>query len=85
MLRLVPVSLSLFFAFHAQAQGLPPAPPMAGGYAPQQGYASPGRSNAGGCYGCSYSGDYYGGNLGARRPAPPLRLQGQWRNGQWYY
>jgi hypothetical protein len=39
----------------------------------------------GGCYGCSYSGDYYGGAVAARRPAPPQRFQGQWRNGQWYY
>ncbi|MGJ0507131.1 MAG: hypothetical protein ACR652_08330 [Methylocystis sp.] len=38
----------------------------------------------GGCYGCSYMGDYHP-SPGPRRPAPPLRLQGQWRNGWWYY
>jgi|APDOM4702015073_1054812.scaffolds.fasta_scaffold382395_1 hypothetical protein len=38
----------------------------------------------GGCYGCSYMGDYRP-SPGPRRPAPPLRLQGQWRNGWWYY
>ncbi len=44
-----------------------------------------GAQGYGGCYGCSYSGEYSGSNAGARRPAPPLRLQGQWRNGWWYY
>ncbi len=39
----------------------------------------------GGCNGCSYSGDYYGPTVRARRPAPALRLQGEWRNGWWYY
>jgi hypothetical protein len=94
------VALCLAFApFAALAQGygpppspapLPPQapespPPGAGdpalGFGPQQGY--------GGCNGCSYSGDYFGSGFGPpaapRRPAPPLRLQGQWRNGRWYY
>lgn len=43
-----------------------------------------GQQSYGGCYGCSYMGDYAG-NAPIRRPAPPLRLQGQWRNGWWYY
>lgn len=39
----------------------------------------------GGCIGCGYSGNYYGGNVTAPRPAPPKRLQGESRNGVWYY
>jgi len=59
----------------------PPAPAAPYPGAAQQGY--------GGCYGCSYSGDYFGSGYGyappVRRPAPPPRIQGQWRNGLWYY
>lgn len=47
--------------------------------------AGPGQPAYGGCYGCSYAGDYIGSNVSRRGPAPPLRLQGQWRNGWWYY
>jgi hypothetical protein len=72
---------------------MPPAPQLAppvtadpgagaSGTAQQQGY--------GGCNGCSYSGDYFGSGWGPnsappRRPAPPPRIQGRWRNGWWYY
>jgi hypothetical protein len=62
--------------FGPASQGSAQGAGQAAGFGPQ-GY--------GGCYGCSYSGDYYGSNAAARRPAPPLRLQGQWRNGWWYY
>jgi hypothetical protein len=60
----------------------PPAPPRPPG--PPNGWP-PGGQGFGGCFGCGYAGDYYGSNVTARRPAPPLRLQGQWRNGWWYY
>ena len=58
-----------------------------GGYQPPVG--GPGVDNNGqgfgGCFGCSYVGDYYSGYYGGRRPAPPKRFQGEWRNGWWYY
>lgn len=93
MPRLFTILVLLSFSSLAQAQGMPPAPPMWGGYPPrpsqppppQQGDFGAGQQGYGGCYGCSYTGDYYGSNVTARRPAPPLRLQGQWRNGWWYY
>lgn len=81
----------------AQAPGAPPMPaapqtPPSPQMTPQPGFADPsaGAPGYGGCNGCSYSGDYFGsGYYGppppARRPKPPLRLQGQWRNGVWYY
>lgn len=81
MPRAFPIFALLSLVGAAQAQGVPPAPPPP----PQQGYPGYGQQPYGGCYGCSYSGDYYANNGGARRPAPPLRLQGQWRNGWWYY
>lgn len=89
--------IALLFALPvaAQAQSYAPAPPSAppGPVAPSPyvppypGGAAPGavQQGYGGCYGCSYVGDYNAGNVAARRPAPPLRLQGQWRNGWWYY
>lgn len=66
---------------------VPPVPPGPGGRPPfpPSPPSPPGFPGYGGCIGCSYSGDYYGGGAGVRRPAPPLRLQGQWRNGWWYY
>ncbi len=78
------------FAVRAQGVGPLPPPPYAPGLpAGGQGYgqAAPqvgGQQSYGGCAGCSYVGDYRP-NPGPRRPAPPLRLQGQWRNGWWYY
>lgn len=40
-----------------------------------------------GCIGCSYIGDYNpnAGNPPVKPMAPPKRIQGEWRNGQWYY
>jgi hypothetical protein len=73
---------------------LAPAVVQAQGAAPPPAFADPGappQPGAGGCYGCSYSGDRWGGGWGYppaptfRRPAPPPRIQGQWRNGWWYY
>lgn len=65
------------------ARPYPPPPP----YGPPQPYGPgfPGGGQGYGCLGCSYVGDYYGGNVTVPRPAPPLRIQGQWRNGWWYY
>ncbi len=67
-----------------------PAPPIGGAPGQWAGQgagqaAAPEQQGYAGCYGCSYSGDYHGSNVTGRRPAPPLRLQGQWRNGWWYY
>lgn len=95
MRRVVAFCLALF-PVAALAQGAAAPPPSA---LPPQGAGAPGQwagqgvgqgagfgpQGYGGCYGCSYTGDYYGSNGAARRPAPPLRLQGQWRNGRWYY
>jgi hypothetical protein len=80
----------------AQAPGASPLPPFP--QTPPSSQMAPGASDSaagaaqqgyGGCYGCSYSGDYFGSGAGpsapVRRPAPPLRIQGQWRNGWWYY
>ncbi|WP_424361014.1 hypothetical protein [Methylocystis parvus] len=89
-------ALLFAFSFPAQAQtyapvrppSVPTGPAAPSPYAPPYpGVPSPGPAQGGygGCYGCSYVGDYYGSNVPARRPAPPLRLQGQWRNGWWYY
>jgi hypothetical protein len=84
MLALFPLSL------HAQTIYGPPQP-YGGGFQPggqwgggPGGPQGPGQPAYGGCYGCSYVGDWRP-TPGARRPAPPLRLQGQWRNGWWYY
>jgi len=77
---------------YGQPPGAPPAAPSPIAPAPNYpvyppGGPSPGagQQGYGGCFGCSYTGEYYGSNASVRRPAPPLRLQGQWRNGWWYY
>lgn len=86
----------LLFAFPhaAEAQSYAPPPSAAIGpfepspyVPPYPGGPSPGSGQRGygGCYGCGNVGAYYGGDFATRRPAPPLRLQGQWRNGWWYY
>jgi hypothetical protein len=91
-MRLVLVALVALASFAVRAQGAGPLPPppyrpgfpaggqWAGQTTPQDGV----QQSYGGCYGCSYVGDYRP-NPGPPRPAPPLRLQGQWRNGWWYY
>lgn len=58
---------------------------VGGGYGGGANGSYGGYGSGAGCYGCSYSGNYYGSNVTARRPAPPPRIQGQWRNGWWYY
>ncbi|BDV35867.1 hypothetical protein [Methylocystis iwaonis] len=65
---------------YGPAQPMPPGTGY-GGYGPGGGH---GRGY--GCYGCAYVGDYdpNGGNV-TLPVAPPKRIQGQWRNGQWYY
>lgn len=66
---------------------MPPSPQMAP--QPDAPFSGTAQQGFGGCYGCSYSGDYSGWGYGyappVRRPAPPPRIQGQWRNGLWYY
>lgn len=78
--------------YSAPSPYMPPSPQMAPQPgAPLSGAGGPGAAQQGygGCYGCSYSGDYFGSGYGyappVRRPAPPPRIQGQWRNGLWYY
>lgn len=98
MRRLPVLLMILAVPARAQVYGAPqrahPPRPAPVGSAP---YPDPGRGGdpsggyqpaygGGGCSNCgSFAGNYYGSNLAARPPAPPLRLQGQWRNGQWYY
>ncbi len=84
MLALLPVSLRaqpIYATPQPYGGGFQSGGPWGGGPGGSQVAAQP---NYGGCYGCSYVGDYRP-NPGPRRPAPPLRLQGQWRNGWWYY
>jgi hypothetical protein len=53
---------------------------MGGSYGGGQGW--------GGCAaGCSYYGDYNSNNGAPSKPAmaPAKRIQGEWRNGLWYY
>jgi hypothetical protein len=69
----------------AYGQGLPAGGQWGGqSWGGQSMTQGAGQQGYGGCYGCSYMGDYRP-SPGHRRPAPPLRLQGQWRNGWWYY
>jgi hypothetical protein len=64
----------------------PPVSPGPSPYPPAYGAAGAGQwgGQAAYGYGGTYMGDYQQAP-GPRRPAPPLRLQGQWRNGLWYY
>lgn len=61
----------------------------AGGYGAGAGGqgANGANGSAYGCIGCSYIGDYNpnAGNPPVKPMAPPKRIQGEWRNGQWYY
>jgi hypothetical protein len=91
MRPLLAVMLALFaHPLHAQTiyatpqpygPGLPAGDQWTGQMTPQGAAQQP----YGGCYGCSYVGDWRPHSGTARRPAPPPRLQGQWRNGWWYY
>lgn len=86
-MRLAIILPLAFFPFVPAAGAAEPAPAPAPVPAPAGGLQPAAQALGqpyGGCYGCSYVGDWRP-SPGPRRPAPPPRLQGAWRNGWWYY